>query len=302
MRRFLESLEEEWQEMKEKPLGLLGWAVGILTGLWALIAAIVQQIDWRVFSLVEAIMLIVLLVKYQRLKTTSVKLENLYNGNVPMVSTLSYIMNARKRDRYNKLAMHDVTIRYRFNREGGMPGTVKQTVTWDFSGVNNSSRAVTRAIMMVSKSVYSRYNEIELSAVDQMTNRNLTIDRLPVNGAQRYIEIVFDRNGIAPGALFHYQLKMRWVNNYQFTDAEFFIIDPKNYSLNTAMITTIIESDDDYFDGLPVTYLALSRNSFTSYKNDDYNASLEKNSSGIYCCSRTFRPKMTKLYLIRIGN
>lgn len=287
--------------MKTKPLSCLGWVVGIATGFATPVFAVTKTIDPTVTVVIEAVLLFLMALKYYKLKSESVTLDNLYHGNVPMISTLSYVMNSKKRTEFNTFDVQHATIQYRYKKVQGSTGLYMQTVIWEFEIENGTSDPITRALMMVSKSVYSSFADISVTAVDMETGRNLLVAPRMVNGAQKYIAVVFDGEGIEPDAVCRYRLCMEWTKPSVFREPEFFIVDPQNYSINTRRITTVFSIDDDAFEGVPVTYLALNRNSL-SYSNDECNLSMEQDGNGGCVCEREFRPQQDKLYLIRIGH
>ncbi len=292
-------LQEEWEDLKSRPLSCIGWLLGVITAVGAPILSLLQKIPFVVALVAESLCLIILLYKYIKLKSNSVTIDSLYSGNVPMVATISYIMNARKRTEFNHFEVKNLDITYDFRKTTEAEGCVMQTITYVFDVQNTTDQPITKAIMMVSKSVFSKFPDIELLATDKATKHPLHIEQYNEGGAQKYIAIYFDGDGIAPGRCYKYTLQVRWKKPYTLQEPEFFIIDPNNYSVCTKYIWTTIEIDDISFDGLPLTYLELDRRAL-KYSKSVHNAHLS--SDGQKCkYSRDFEPKRGKVYLLKMG-
>ena len=299
MKTLLTQIYEEWQDLKTKPLQCITLVVSIITGIVVPVLGFLKVIEPTVIIVLEMILLVIIGIKYLKLKNSSVQLDNLYHDNIPMISTLSYILNARKRTRFNALEMKNVTITYNYDKVGNSARTVMQTVTWDFTAENNTSQAITRMAMMVFRSVFSHNADIEITAWDRDSGQRLHTKLADPEGTQRYVEIVFEKKGITPGTERNFQLRMRWRRPYQFREHEFILVDPRNYSLTTNNIKTVFRTDDDSFNNTQVEFLSLSPN-FITYKNDDYNTAFTEIADGIYGCSREFKPAKNKIYLIKV--
>ena len=225
--------------------------------------------------------------------------EDLYIDKVPMISSLSYIMNTKKREHYNHFDILEAVIRYKFDRASGPEGSVMETVTWDFYIKNNSQEAITSMVMMVSKSVFSKFENIKLTAMNTDTKQRLHLSPKAVCGSQRYVEIVFDGRGITAGEVMRLQLKMQWTKTYQLTETEFLIVDPMNYSLKTQHVKTIFETNCDDLANVPVQYLSVDRKLLAKRK-PVYNTCIQPINNGSYGFSHDFSPEKNRLYLIKI--
>ena len=191
MKTLLTQIYEEWQDLKTKPLQCITLVVSIITGIVVPVLGFLKVIEPTVIIVLEMILLVIIGIKYLKLKNSSVQLDNLYHDNIPMISTLSYILNARKRTRFNALEMKNVTITYNYDKVGNSARTVMQTVTWDFTAENNTSQAITRMAMMVFRSVFSHNADIEITAWDRDSGQRLHTKLADPEGTQRYVEIVF---------------------------------------------------------------------------------------------------------------
>lgn len=298
MKKLIETVKDEWREMRTRPLSLVGWIVGITTGLGTQILAVTETVDKSIVIWIEAILLALLLYKYCNLKINAITLDNLYDGNVPMTATLSYIMNARKRERYNQFDATSVTVKYDFQGVPGSVDMVMQTITWDFHVKNTTAEPICCAFLMVSKSVFSHFEDIDIEAKDLDTGNPLNVYR-DNRRAQQYLVISFEGEGIPVGSLRGYQVTMRWKKPYRFQETEYFILDPLNYAKKIHEINIVIESDHAIFKDALVTHLGLSRHTVT-YKHPEYTVVLRENSDKKYIDARRFSPSMGKLYLVKV--
>ena len=297
-KRYCSSASEEWKEMQTKPLTLLSWFLGIISVLSTPMLTLFKVVDARISILVETALLVLMFFKYYRLKFNTIELKYLYNGNVPMVAALSYIMNRRERTLFNRMTMNTVSITYQFTKVSESE-EVLQKVIWRFNGTNETGNKVTKAPMMISKSVFTSYCNIKISAIDLRTKKKLGIEFIETSGSQKFIYIIFGEEGILNGQSFDYQLTMCWEKPVKFSTTEFFILDPQNYSLKTNNINVNIESNHELLKNSLVTFLKMNQQAVT-YKNDEYNGKLEETDGANYQFSRSFRAESGKLYLIRI--
>lgn len=299
LKHIMSLISDEWEELKEKPLNFVSWFLGIFGTVGSPLLAVFKMIDYKIATIIEAIIILILFIRYSWLKSNSINLKDLYYSNVPIIAILSYFIKRRKRTEFNRMTMHTVLITYLYSKDSNTNG-VFQTVTWRFEGKNETGSTVTRVPMMVSKSFSDNYQDIKISATDLETNSKLVIDDTDESGTQKYLHIIFNEEGILSGQHFNYEVTMQWLKPQLLIEDEFLILDPQNYSLKTDKINAIIKSDHKLLKEKPVTFFATNQKAVT-FKHDEYNGYMQETDDEYYVCSRDFTAKKGKIYIIKIG-
>ena len=298
-KRILNMITEEIQELLKKPISLIVLILDIISGVGIFISSDLGKMDIHWIILPVAILIGIVLWKYIRLKIEISNFKEIFNINESLLSAFTYIMNAKKRTAFNDFDVRDVDIEYEFRHDNGPANAFMQTFTWNFLVQNNSQKPITRMGMMVAKTVFSNHSNIDFYAIDNQTKRKLHIVKGKKYANQRYIEIIFDGEGLAASKSLEFKVIMRWEQAYQMLGPETIIVDPLNYSPNTHHINTTIKTNSAFLENARVTYVAVKRGSLTD-SDEEYNTSILRAGQYEYNCQHDFVPDMNKLYLIKI--
>ncbi|MCL1808215.1 MAG: hypothetical protein FWG42_00430 [Clostridiales bacterium] len=227
-------------------------------------------------------------------------LDNLFNDGVPMISTIQYVLDSYNRDDFNSIRLNPVTITYNFNCPDKKPNEIYQRIEYRFEGENPSSEPVTKHVMRLSKSIFSDFNFIKLSAIDHLNaDADMIISKGESKTNLRQIEVYFDGEGINPKAgRVDFSIWVEWTKTERLKNTENYIIDPQNYSRNVGKIEIVIDTNSTFFKNSTVHIVEADRQ--TLRKKLVATTRFESCESKRMIVKRSIIPKKNKLYLLNI--
>lgn len=317
--RFKETISTFLQD--KNSIDLFFYAFEFMSFLGACISFFISNESiWTMSISILILSVILLSILYKISRNNSIILKGLFRNNVPMVSTVSYLMNSMKRKEFNNIDIETAHIIYRFKSPDSQllnaidknltdPGDVffDQEIYWRFRGSNNTKKAIKVFDVLLSKSVFSSFQSWDISAYDNSKKSNLLIQKgNKILGLQRYIHINFYGEGIESEKPVDFTLKLKKNDVDVFRNVEYFIIDPYNYSLNVRYINVCVISDIEDIKESVFKLIQYKRNSFKEVGS----SILNYNNQLCYTCqdctkeniiiTYQFRPKRQSFYLLEI--
>lgn len=151
--------------------GLLGFLANILSvtvSLYSLIGMICKgDFAYSSYVVCSSLLLICILVNYHDYRKHSVKLDDLYYHNVPLLSTMTYLIRTRNvlLDNRNELVIESLSVNIRFDncQPCRNPKDVfieKQSMNYCLTAINKTKQAVFRYELAQIHSLYTSSSQL----------------------------------------------------------------------------------------------------------------------------------------------
>lgn len=173
-------------------------------------------------------------------------LENIRKLGYPP-ATMQYLETQKKRKDYNKYYIKNAYVQYKLMTIK-KNDTVHQCIEYRFEGSNVGKEPITSHIMNVSKSVFSDFDQIHLGAVDNLSKRQLRVERREKKGNLQLIEVLFPEEGVLRGENFDFSIILDLQEPQSVDTYCYFIIDPENYSKEVEKVYFTLETDERRFE------------------------------------------------------
>ena len=301
--KFLTIKQELMENIMENPISALANAcsvIGVPVALMLFFASNSPAFRTDIPFAILLFCLIFIAVKYYRLKKKAMILDNLFNDGVPMISTIQYVLDSYNRDDFNSIRLNPVTITYNFNCPDKRPNEIYQRIEYKFEGENLGREPVTKHVMRLSKSIFSDFSFIKLSAVDHLNkDADMIISKGESKTNLRQIEVYFDGEGISSRAgRVDFSIWVEWTRLARLKNTENYIIDPQNYSRNVGKIEIVVDTNSTFFKNSTVHIIEADRH--TLRKKLVVTTRFEQCEIKRMVVKRSITPKKNKLYLLNI--
>ena len=222
---------------------------------------------------------IILIILLNRTRKKTFELDKLFNGDIPLIATFSYLMNSRKREKasyqsethkpYNDLSIHQATITYSFNEffdDSYKRRKFSIKVKWLFSGTDQKHDQH-RMSILVSNSLLEKNTTTKfyIKKYDHENYGFRIVEGKRIHSLQRYLDIFFTGNGIPRDREFKFAIIMSWDETYRVDSKDYYIIDPMNYSNDVQRIKIRIQIKTQHSTPFEqVSLQAHNRDTFTA--------------------------------------
>lgn len=277
-------------------------------------------LNWFHFELYAFIILALLLmlittnIAHFCYRKNSVRLKDLYYNNVPLISTMTYLIQTRGRnfEHSNDLTVRRVSIRYAFWEkedkafQNDSLDIARQKFTYVFHGSNDTNKDIYSFSMNFIKSVFANFYNARFSA-KCMINRQEALEccepRIKrLSSLRDFVTVEFRGAGIRPKQEFTLEISKESAPS-SFRTVEHFLIDPEQYTDGQVTWNVELQSNSETIKKRDVTLLELDRNTFVckmrlcnKVKFADFNSYFNNN----YASSNALYSKRNRVYLLRI--
>jgi len=248
------------------------------------------------------LMAFVFLIQLIVYKKRAVLLDGLFIDGTPMISTISYLLNDKKRVIYGQLDITKLSYSFEFiENEKTQGGGLEQTIKFLIEGVNKKSKPVNALTIMFSKSVFS--NDYTVACYDEKNRTELHCRAEGKEGMQQFFKISLDGEGVAPDDTFRISVSLSFdKHSTSYRDAEFFIIDPANFSMFTKTHAIKILTNSSKVSEARLTLFRIKRSNYS--RAEIYNETLpplgNDRSNVQQLFERTFATSFRYIYLLRL--
>ena len=228
---------------------------GFMLSLLAFVAVLLHPYYLlHVILCLLSILCMVLVAVLIRTRKKTIELDRLFNGDIPLISTFSYLMNSRKREKatqqstihrpYNDIPIDEATITYFFDEAFDVINKRRRfciNVIWHFVGIDHRHDNH-RMYLLVSNSLLEKNTKTRFEVKKRdFENYKIKVEvGKRIHSLQRYILLDFTGNGLQRNRKFSFDVIMGWDETYRVDSKDYYIIDPMNYSNNIRTITVKI--------------------------------------------------------------
>lgn len=260
------------------------------------------------------IMLLITNISYFHYKSNSVLLKDLYYNNVPLISTMTYLIQTRGKSfsHTNDLTVRRVTIQYIFKKkeheyfENNALQISEQDIVYTFHGSNDTNKTVYSFSMNFIQSIFANsrnsnfYAEYTINGLTKAERCELSVKR--IGSLRKLVSIEFTGAGIQPQQEFTLKIYKNSIPA-TFRSVEHFLIDPAQYTNNQVIWKVELHSNSEKIQNQEVTLLELDRNTFKC-KRIHFNR-VKLGNFNSYCNTHYanlpgFYSKRNRVYLLRI--
>lgn len=260
--------------------------------------SIILQQSWQIGLLISVLLFAIayFIHSKQQLSKKCKMFENTQKLGYP-TATMQYLVKQKKRKEFNRYLIQEAHIKYEFSSI--IPGRyVHQKIEYRFFGSNISRRSIMSHIMNVSKSVFSDFSHVEITAFDNREGKPLRVEYRERDRNLQLIEVLFLDSGIKRGDAFDFSITLEWHDPQSVDTYDYLIIDPRNYSLEVKEICIEMKTNEERFHKAVKKLLEVDKDTM-DYEVIRNLATTIDDTGKIYLKNR-FEPTTNKIYLLQL--
>lgn len=287
-------------------LGLIANIVTLICGVYPLFTSIFcKDIGYTGYSICIMLLLICLLINHIHYVNHSVKLDDLYYNNVPLISTMTYLIKTRNASFYhdNELKVNSILVQISLNDCHVNPNNSvfvkEQVICYILNTTNETNHSVHQYELSQIHSLYTSSSQLNFSVScnllpsKRIINSDIQTTRL--SSLINKVNIRFCGEGVQSQASAEIKIK-RTSKDVTFMNCEYFLIDPEQYSPNSKKLYISFQSNFEQFQDRFYTLIEIDRITFrkrTYYNRLHMDAFNHELKNGI-------TTHISKVYLVRV--
>lgn len=224
---------------------------------------LLQKIGYTSYSICITLLLICLLINHIHYVNRSVKLDDLYYNNVPLISTMTYLIKTRNASFFhdNELTVNSILVKLSFNDcyvDLNNSVIVKeQSICYALNITNRTKHSIHQYEIYQIHSLYTYSSQLDFSVSCELlplgTKVNSYIQTTRVTSLINKVNLSFCGEGVQSQSSAEIEIK-RITKDVTFMNCEHFLIDPEQYSSNSKKLYisfhSIFEKFQDRFYSL----------------------------------------------------
>lgn len=287
-------------------LALIANVVTLICGAYQLFTSIFfKEIGYTSYSICITLLLICLLINHIHYVNHSVKLDDLYYNNVPLISTMTYLIKTRNASFFhdNELTVNSILVMLSFNNcyvDLNNSVIVKeQSICYTLNTTNRTKHSIHQYEIYQIHSLYTSSSQLDFSVSCELLPSRRTvysdIQTNKVSSLINKINIIFCGEGVQSQSSAEIKIK-RITKDVTFMNCEHFLIDPEQYSSNSKKLYINFHSTFEQFQERFYSLIEIDRITFRKriiYNRLHMNAFNDALKNGI-------TSQFSKVYLVRV--
>lgn len=243
----------------------------ILSTISLIISLLIEnQVEKLVIFIMISIIIFLLLALYV-LKLGKLGEPILYIDNTPIISTLSYLVFSNERKDFNTFAISDLVLTFNLDEPFFVKDKqqYKESITYQFAGRNNSSKAIDEMIFYLSAPLCEGFDTLDYK-ISKPTNSfipervpasytTITVKKTILKVGIPFNDVLESGESLTSNETFKFDFIREQTTDKPSFNGYLYIIDPTNYSNHTENLTIIVRIYDKKYEYTPVNIYEFDR-------------------------------------------